>query len=269
MNQDAVKNILLSIEDAPLDFSLIFSGKKSRKVNGLYKPEEREIIIHNKNFQDDGGVQNENSLVYTAIHEYAHHIHACKQGGKLPSRAHTREFWAIFHNLLAKAEELGLYKINLADSPALLELTSRIKEDFLTENGRLVKELGRVLIEAQGLCAGIGLRFEDYIDRILCIPRVSAKTAVKIFQYDIKPEIGADNMRFVAGIAGEDARSEAQRAFIAGKSPDTVITSYKNGKTPPEDDPRSRLEKEKQRIERTIGMLTKRLNELEHELEGL
>jgi hypothetical protein len=65
MNQDQVKAKLLAIEDAPLEFSLIYSGKKSNKVNGLYKPESREIIIHNRNFSDD------NLLLYTAIHEYA------------------------------------------------------------------------------------------------------------------------------------------------------------------------------------------------------
>ncbi len=94
MNQDQLKDILLSIEDAPLDFSLLFSGKQSNKVNGLYKPESREIIIHNRNFNDD------NLLIYTAIHEYAHHLHACSRGGNLSSRAHTAEFWAVFHRLL-------------------------------------------------------------------------------------------------------------------------------------------------------------------------
>ncbi|MDR2659673.1 MAG: hypothetical protein LBC27_06770 [Spirochaetaceae bacterium] len=266
MNQDYVKELLLSIEDAPLDFSLIFSGKKSRKVNGLYKPASREIIIHNKNFED--GAQKEAQLIYTAIHEYAHHIHSCKHGGKLPARAHTKEFWAIFHALLGKAEEKGIYKTNIEASPALIELTSRIKNGFLTENGRLLKELGHCLIEAQELCAGIGMRFEDYIDRILCMPRVSAKTAVKMFLYDIKPEIGPDNMRFVAGIRGEKARNEAEQAFLAGKSPDTVKM---NARRPPEyeDDPRQRLEKEKQRIEHTIETLRKRLDEVEHELEEL
>jgi hypothetical protein len=266
MNQDAVKKILLSIEEPPLDFSLIFSGKKSRKVNGLYKPDGREIIIHNKNF-DDGGGQNENSLVYTAIHEYAHHLHACKQGGKLSARAHTREFWAIFHALLEKAEETGVYRNNLADSPELAGLTSLIKDKFLAENGRLLKELGRHLIEAQTLCAEIGMRFEDYVDRVLCMPRISAKMAVRMFQYDINPEIGPDNMRFVAGIRGEEARGEAEMAFLAGKSPDTVRMGCKI--RPPEEAPRIRLEKEKQRIERTIDMLTKRLGEVEQELGNL
>jgi hypothetical protein len=266
MNQDAVKKLLLSVEDAPLDFSLIFSGKKSRKVNGLYKPDGREIIIHNRNFQGADGGQNENSLVYTALHEYAHHLQACKHGGKLPSRAHTREFWAVFHGLLGKAEEMGLYRNSLAGSPALVELTSRIKDEFLAENGRLLKELGRLLIRAQELCAEVGMRFEDYIDRVLCMPRASAKTAVKMFQYDIAPEIGPDNMRFVAGISGEDARGEAEKAFLAGKSPDTVRMNTRT--PPPEDDPRARLEKEKARLERTISMLSKRLDEIEQELSA-
>ncbi|MDR0683554.1 MAG: hypothetical protein LBF83_00265 [Spirochaetaceae bacterium] len=265
MNQDAMKNLLLSIEDAPLDFSLIFSGKKSRKVNGLYKPDGREIIIHNRNFVDESGAWNENSLVYTAIHEYAHHLHACRHGGKLSVRAHTQEFWAIFHDLLGKAENQGLYSNKLDASPALLELTTRIKDSFLAENGRLLKELGRHLIEAQELCAGIGLRFEDYIDRILCMPRASAKIAVKMFQYDIKPEIGPDNMRFVAGLRGEEERGEAEKAFLAGRSPDTVKMNYKAGNR--EEDARTRLLKEKQRIERTIDALSKRLDEVERELQ--
>jgi hypothetical protein len=53
MNQDQVKTKLLSIADAPMEFTVIFSGKKSKKVNGLYKPDSREIILHNKNFGDD------------------------------------------------------------------------------------------------------------------------------------------------------------------------------------------------------------------------
>ncbi len=35
MNQDQVKEKLLEIEDAPMEFSLVFWGKKSAKVNGL------------------------------------------------------------------------------------------------------------------------------------------------------------------------------------------------------------------------------------------
>ncbi|MCL2266346.1 MAG: hypothetical protein FWC17_01105 [Treponema sp.] len=262
MTQDTVKQKLLKIEDAPLEFSLIFSGKKSKKVNGLYKPASREIIIHNRNFtQDDTG---QNLLLYTAIHEYAHHLHACSRGGTLSPRAHNSEFWAIFHALLEKAEAKKVYNDVFAVSPELIKLTGEIKVKYLKNNGELVKEMGKHLLKARDLCAGIGVRFEDYIDRMLCIPRTAANTAIKMFEYDIAPEVGADNMRFLAGISGSEKREAAQTALIKGKSPDTVKIQVRGKEA--EEDPVERLEKEKTRLERTIDTLKKRLEEIKKEL---
>jgi hypothetical protein len=259
MNQDQVKTMLFSVEDAPLDFTVFFSGKKSKKINGLYKPESREIIIHNKNFSDD------NLLLYTAIHEYAHHIHACSLDGKLSARAHTAEFWAIFHRLLEKAEAMGIYKNVFASSPQLLALTETIRQKFLQENGNLVKEMGMHLLQAHELCLAIGGRFEDYIDRILRIPRVAANTAIKMYQYNLNPVVGADNMRFLAGIKNEDERQTAENSLLTGKSPDTVKIDTR--RKPSEADPKHKLEREKLRLERTIASLSKRLDEVERELE--
>ena len=53
MNQDRVKEILLETADTELEFSVVFTGKSSKKVNGLYKPDTHEIILHNKNFAND------------------------------------------------------------------------------------------------------------------------------------------------------------------------------------------------------------------------
>jgi len=53
MNQDQVKKALLSIADAPQEFSVIFTGKKSGRVNGLYKTDTREILLHNRNFSGE------------------------------------------------------------------------------------------------------------------------------------------------------------------------------------------------------------------------
>jgi hypothetical protein len=261
MNQDQVKGMLLSIADAPMEFTVIFSGKKSKKVNGLYKPDTREIIIHNRNFADD------NLLLYTAIHEYAHHLHACSLGGSLPSRSHTTEFWAVFHELLEKAEAGGIYKNVFTASPELSELTETIREKYLLQNGALVKELGMLLLKAGELCDAIGVRFEDYIDRVLRIPRLAAKTSIKMFEYDLDPSLGSDNMRFLAGIKNEENRNAAERSLLEGKSPDTVKREAM--KRPVEEDPKLRLEKEKLRLERTIGSLTKRLDEVERELEDM
>ncbi len=259
MNQDRVKELLLSVEDASLDFTVVFSGKQSKKVNGLYKPETREILIHNRNFSDD------NMLMYTAVHEYAHHLHCCAQGGKLKARAHTAEFWAILHGLLQKAEEKGVYKNVFADSPELAALTDTIRKACLYENGSLVKELGKLLLQANELCKTIGARFEDYVDRVLCIPRVAARTAMKIYQYNVNPSMGADNMKIVAGIRNEETRMAAEGALLSGKSPDEV--RMQAARKPPAEDPRERLEKEKIRLERTIDSLNKRLAEVERELE--
>ncbi|MDR0495965.1 MAG: hypothetical protein LBG95_10125 [Treponema sp.] len=262
MNQDQIKQKLLSIEDAPHEFSVIFSGKKSKKVNGLYKVESREIILHNRNFaQDSAG---DNLLLYTAIHEYAHHLHACAQGGTLPARAHSSEFWAIFHGLLEKAEAKKVYRDVFAGSPELAALTETIRKKFLRENGGLVKEMGRHLLKAHELCAALGVRFEDYVDRMLRIPRTAATTAIKMFNYDLNPEVGADNMRFLAAIRDGDDRKAAETALIKGKSPDSVKTAVK--KKTAEEDPVLLLEKEKNRLERTIDALSKRLEEVNKKL---
>ena len=261
MNQDQVKKKLLSLEDAPMDFTVVFTGKFSKKVNGLYKPDIREILLHTKNFSDD------NLLMYTAIHEYAHHIHACSKGGQLSARAHTSEFWAIFHRLLEKAEKKDIYKDVFSGSAELEKLTATIRKKYLAENGNLVKELGRLLLKAHELCTAAGGRYEDYIDRVLCIPRQAASLAVKMHQYDLSPETGADNMRFLAGISNEEKRQAVENALLAGKSPDTVKAAVrKNASVEEEEDPRHTLEKEKVRLERTIASLKKRLEEVEMEL---
>ncbi|MDR0540357.1 MAG: hypothetical protein LBG74_07655 [Spirochaetaceae bacterium] len=264
LTPDTVKQSLLTLEEPQTEFTVVFSGKKSKKVNGLYKSESREIIIQNRNFLGENGM-NENSLMYTAVHEYAHHIHSERRGGKLPPRAHGPDFWAIFHNLLEKAESRGLYHTGVDDSPELSKVTTQIREKYLTQNGLMFKEFGGLLIKAAELCAAIGLRFEDYLDRVLCIPKNAAKLAVKSFEYDINPSIGVDNMRYVAGIRPEESRRAAEKSFLLGKSPSVVKTSLKGPSGP--SDPRLSLEKEKERLERTIASLQKRLHEIEHELK--
>jgi len=284
MNQDQVKKALLAIADAPLEFSVIFSGKKSGKVNGLYKTDTREIILHNRNFVGD--TNGENLLVYTAIHEYAHHLHACARGGTLSSRAHTSEFWAIFHELLEKAEKKNIYrnvfswddsaKNSGEENPGYLELkklTALIKKKFLEENGNLVKELGKYLLKASDLCNKIGGRFEDYVDRVLRIPKLAAQTAMKMYRYDLDTSVGADNMRYLAGIRSEDDRAGAEQALLSGKSPDMVKTALKkqgiSALVQTEEDQKVRLEKEKIRLKKTISTLNNRLKEVEEALRKL
>ena len=85
MNQEQVKAKLLLLKDDVEEFKVTFSGKKSLKVDGLYKPEEREIIIHNRNFTGDS------PLMYTAIHEFAHHIQFTTAPSPVSCRSHMSD----------------------------------------------------------------------------------------------------------------------------------------------------------------------------------
>lgn len=268
MNQDEIKTLLLQVEESQLEFSVTFTGKESKKVNGLYKPETKEILLHNKNFKTD------NQLIYTALHEYTHHLMNETELNKTNglsviknARAHNNAFWARFHGLLDKAGQLGLYKLELDEAPELKQLTDEIRTKYLQSEGQLIIDFGKLLIKAHDLCEQANIRYEDYIDRVLQLPRNAAKTIAKIGVVPLKPELGYENMKIVASIPNPDKRNEAQNQLLAGKSPDTVRAVMK--KKSEEVDVKTRLEKEKNRLEKTINQLTSRLEMVEESLANL
>jgi hypothetical protein len=261
MNQDQVKERLLQIREDVEEFAVIFSGKKSKKAHGIYHPDTREIIIHNRNFED------ENALMYTAIHEFAHHVHFTTSPVPVGPRAHNREFRSILHTLLARAEEIGVYGNPFASDPEFEPVTRRLREDFLIRNGELVKEFGAALIQAQQLCEAKGARFEDYLERVLALDKSTAFTMMKISRFDLDPSIGHTNMAMVAGVSNPERRREAEAAFREGQSPDRVRTEVIGTAKHQEPDPVRQLEKERSRIERTISSLQNRLEEIEHRLD--
>lgn len=270
MNQDDVKEILLGLDgggDLPDgkqagDFSVVFSGKRSARVNGLYKPYTREIILHNKNFEND------NQLVYTAIHEYAHHLLCEEAGGELGARHHTQAFWARFHGLLKKAEEAGVYAIGVDSSPELSQLTAEIREKCLAQNGRIMGELGRLLSKARGLCERAGVRYEDYIDRVLCIPRGTARDAEKVASLGIDESLGFDAMKIVAAQRSAEGRAEAGRLLAEGESP-SFVKGELAARKKEEESPRERLEKEKARLEKSVARMTARIEHIEQALASM
>lgn len=268
MDNEQIKQLLLQIEPTELEFSVTLTGKESTRVNGLYKPETREILLHNKNFKSDM------QLIYTAIHEYTHHLLNEEQlkatGGQMPmkgSKVHTAAFWSRFHGLLEKAEELGLYKINLDDYPELKELTENIRTNYVEANGKLMQEFGKLLVKAHSLCEEANIRYEDYLDRILCLPRNTARDITKVAVVPVNPALGFDNMKKVAAIKKPDDRNAAEQQILSGKAPDTVRELMKKKAT--EEDPRAKLEKERNRLEKTIEALKQRLQLVEESLEHL
>lgn len=268
MTNEEIKELLLKIEESQLDFTVTMTGKESTRVNGLYKPDTHEILLHNKNFKNDM------QLVYTAIHEYTHHLetekYLAETGGKLPmkgSRVHNAVFWGRFHELLQKAESLGLYKIDLEEAPELKELTEKIRKEYIEVNGKLMQEFGKLLSKAHALCEAANIRYEDYLDRVLCLPRTTAKEITKVGVVEVDPALGFDNMKKVAMLKKPEDRANASQQILNGKAPDTVTELMK--KKSSGEDPRTKLEKEKNRLTKTIEALQQRLQYVEESLESL
>ncbi len=257
MNQDQVKDLLLKIEQSEEEFFVIFTGKKSLKVNGFYKPEERTIFIHNKNMKTD------NSLIYTSIHEYAHHLHFISSSLPISNRCHTKEFWAIFHKLLDRAEELDIYKPIYKTEKDFLDITKYLKDKYLKGNAEAMVCFGKDLLKAYKLCEKYDVRFDDYIDRGLGFNRRIAKSLMDISSLNIDTKIGYDNMKVVASIKNKDDRKNAEEMFLNGATTDIIKNKYF---IKPEKSKKQQLEDEQKRILRTINNLKSRLEEIERRL---
>ncbi|HEY9054910.1 MAG TPA: hypothetical protein VIO60_08835 [Rectinemataceae bacterium] len=258
MNQEQVYELLCSVEYPPKPFSLIFSGKSSDTVNGLYKPGSAEIIIHNRNFDSD------DQLIYTALHEYAHHLLHCRRGGISSGRPHTQEFWGIFHGLVQKAEATGLYKNVFESEEEFAELTKTIREHCIRANGEILIEFGRLLAQAAELCKKHKARFEDYVERVLGLPKSTASAAVKAQAMDLDPRLGWDGLKYIASIRDPEERGAAIIALAEGASPSSVKGRIKAAASP--ESPEARLLEEKARIERAMENLSRRLEEIERKL---
>ncbi|MDX9800964.1 MAG: hypothetical protein RBT69_06500 [Spirochaetia bacterium] len=270
MNQQQIKSNLQQLADTP-DFTVILSGKKSNKVDGLYKPQSREIIIHNKNMKGD------NDTMYTAIHEFAHHVHCSSSGTSFSGRCHTRDFWAILHNLLKKAEEKNIYKNTFKNDEDFALITKQIREEYIKKNGELMKELGGLLSKAKQMCIERHLSFDDYTDRELGIHRNIASALISVYGLDISPVIGFENMKTVASVKIPEKRIEAEKLFISRESPDTVksLLAAKGealcAADSPDisDDPADKLLSEKKKIIKTIDTLNRKLNDINARLKDL
>ena len=261
MNQDQVKEKLLKLFTCKEKFYVIFSGKKSWKVYGLYKPLGCEIIIHNRTFVEDDGKQNEMLLMFTAIHELAHHILITEKGRK-NSRAHSQEFWATFHDLLDVAEEKGIYKAKIdKDTKKLIEEAC----DLSKQIAELQRDLGKVLLAIEESCKKNGLRYEDIVEREAQIGRQSAKIATISYQMGDQ-DVGADIQAEAARQRDDEKRAAIIEAGREGKSVIQAKKSTSLAKPLHSEDETIELSREKKRIEKTIESLTRRLGEIKEQL---
>ncbi|MDC7221582.1 MAG: hypothetical protein PQJ59_16730 [Spirochaetales bacterium] len=243
MNQDEVKSILDKYTDHK-EYTVIFSGKASKKVDGLYHPDTKEIIIHNKNFQ------NENSLIYTALHELAHHIDNM-ENGIVQRNAHGGQWPTILHELIEKAIE------NQDFIPIDPEKVSNAVRANNMQT-KYLKEFGKVCIQLMDHCMTRDYPFEDIYLRVLKMKKGEVLKAMKVFGLDISEEIGPDMAKKVAQIKNPAEREEAIKS---GEVP-TNTPSKK------EMDEYAYLEAEKKKLVKTISKAESRLAEIELALEG-
>lgn len=204
MSNAEIQSSLKKLFNCKADFTVILTGKKSSKVNGLYDPNSYKILLHNKNFQT------KNEIMYTAIHELTHHILITEKNVK-SARSHSGLFWATFYDLIDKAIELGFYsRTRSEETKALVESAKKIQNEIINAQ----KKLGEII--------------------------------AKIF----------------------DVEREAQRAADEGKTVEQVKAIAKQKSKVDDDDFESpeQLQKEKNRLERTIERLNDRLVQVEEQL---
>ncbi len=264
MNQDQVKELLLQVCDTKKPFTVIFTGKSSKKVNGLYKPETQEILLHNKNFTTD------KLLMYTALHEYAHHVHFSSPNppGKV---AHDKRFWSTFNWVLDEAGAKGVYTRTLGSE--VVEKQVEAVKTLLAQHARLEAQIGEELNALVGLCTEFNVRFEEVMDRHLKIKRNTAKrmmNAAKNYELfeDFVGEgqvVNSDMLAIAATVAGGSKDREpimlAAEALGSGSSL-FAMTKPADPLTPEEAAEKQvlKLKNEHLRLERTI-------NKLENDLE--
>ena len=267
MNTDQVKAKLLELYDCRTEFKVFFSGKKSKKVNGLYKYLGNEIVIHDKNFQDDNGDQNEMLLMFTAIHELSHHVLVAERGNK-SSRAHSQEFWATFHNLLDIAKKRGIYKANIDGGTKKLIEEAR---DISRQIAELQRKLGSVLLAINDSCRTNGLRYEDIVEREAQIDKKTADIAITSHKMgDL--DVGADIQAEAARQHNEEKRAAIIEAGQEGKS----VVQAKEAAVPmrparpiDQEDKTAALLREEEHIKATIDSLTHRLEIIAQQLVEL
>jgi hypothetical protein len=260
MNQDQVKEKLLKLHSCTEEFKVIFSGKKSKKVNGLYKPDTQEIIIHNRNFETNES--GDNLLFYTAMHELAHHVQFSEHKQK-SVKAHTQLFYAVLDDLVDIAEKKKIYKVTIdQDTQDLIDES----KDISCQIAELQRKLGNTLKRLSEKCGEKGIRFEDVIERKTQISLKTVKQSQKADDLRLPEDIGADIQEAAIRERDEDKRESMIHAAQTGKS--VAQAKRSTARPPDQEDETVSLVKEKSRIERTIESLHRRLEEVEEQLRS-
>jgi len=252
MTQEQARERLLRLHGCKEDFTLEYSGKKNRRVNGQYFLDSKRIVINNRNFEDsDAG---DNLLFYTAMHELAHHIQHTEHHLNC---GHTKLFHSILNGLVDNAERLGLYRYD-AD-PEIEKLTDEAAQ-ISAQIAKLQRRLGTVLNNLHGVCLRKGVRYEDVVERKVRLSARTEKKLQKIAALQLPDGVGFETQEVIAGAKNDEQRLAMLKASDEGKSVAQVKQAGAGPKNEP--DELEALAREKDRIGKTIANLTRRLAEI-------
>ena len=262
MTQELVRENLLKLHSCIEEFTLEFSGRKSGRVNGTYRPGTRHITINNRNF--DNNETGANALFYTAMHEFAHHIQFTehKHSG---SRSHTKLFYSILDSLAAKAEELGLYRYDAdPDVKALVNEAAEVSAEIAA----LQRRLGNVLNRLHSVCMRKGLRYEDVVKRKVKISVRMEKKLNKIAALrDLPKDIGFETQEAIAAAKSEKEREAMLEAAKDGKSVAQVKQAAVSTRKEP--DELDALVREKENCKTMIEKWKQRLKDIMERIKKL
>lgn len=264
MDNEGIKQALLKLFPSKLDFTVTMTGKASSRVNGLYKPDTHEILLHNKNFKT------ENALMYTAIHEYTHHLVTEELAASgLPlkgkGKCHDTNFWSKMDGLVDEAVRQGVYVRKRSSRLAKLTEEARTLDREVAE---MKRKLGEKLREIQSLSDEEGERFEDVLAHDLRIQPGTARKCVDASLASVPDKaLGQDELELAAAAKGEKA-SAAAKALASGKSLRQAKAAMV-AKKPREEGAFERLKKEESRIEKTMALLGQRLETVREALAAM
>ncbi len=283
MDNDSIRDILLRLETPSVEVLVVQSGKESARMNGLYKPLDRTIILHNRN----EAMKERAVLLRTAIHQYAHHLLVYGTAADpvpLPdpkeeiSRHHGSRFSACYHRLLSRAGSLdiGVKGFPWSQDPPLSALTDLLKGTLLPRYGALALELGERYGDAEKRCAERGFSFDEWLEEGVGVEVPEARRMMRAHREGLSPASGYDAMKTLLKIPKEH-RQEAVKAVESGDStPKAVEAAYRppfreaaEADSPRTDAEAEKLRREKRRLETKIEQMRLRISRLEARLNSM
>jgi hypothetical protein len=251
MNEAAVKAFLVAVRKPPKPFEVTLTHRAHKRIHGTYRPDDPggpTIKINERNFTRDW------SLLYTAVHEYAHHLCFCKN----ENLKHNREFWNLFHDLMDEAEEKKL--LPKPPTTDAINAAERALHGLLCQHVELERQIADRLAELHRECLENSTEHVEYwIERRLQLPHNGQRPFLKTRDgsegLEEKDFINADAMRVCTkGPAAELALREGK----------TIVQAQTAAMAPEEElDPYDALKKEKEKITERIVKLEDRKDRVE------